>query len=207
MNSRRAELRPLIGPGAAALAALVVLAAVAWFGSDWLASRENAYRQARAELSRAASQYRNASDDQAVYEQYASRFRTLQQRGLIGAEQRLSWVEALQGVNQELKLPVLQYEIAQQERVGLAGVPFDVAHLRLRRSKMTLRFDALHEGDVLQLLQSLADSGAGMMEVEQCGFRSMREAGALQIDPPGANLGVECRLSWYTLAIDMESGS
>jgi len=198
------EWRQLRVPGAFAAASLAVLVAVVYVGSGWLAEKENAYNRARSELARAASQYRSASDDTAVYDQYTTRFRELEESGMIGEERRLAWIEALQSANRALRLPTLRYEIEPRQPVSLSGVDVDGRHIALYRSTMTLEIGALHEGDVLSLLRSLGEEPAGIMEAESCLFGRARPAGSLSFDPQRANLDVTCRLHWYTLAITPE---
>lgn len=203
MSMPTVEWRGLRVPGAFAAVALLLLIGVVYVGSGWLADRERAWDRARGNLARAASQYRSASDDTAVYDQYAARFRELEDSGMVGGERRLAWIEALQAANRDLKLPTLRYKIAPRETVS-ANVGSD--HLTLYRSTMTLEIGALHEGDVLALLRSLADERAGIMETESCRLRRAREPGSLSVDPRVANLDASCRVHWYTLAIQSEGG-
>lgn len=198
--------RQLAGPAIAAAVAAVLLLVAIQYGSAWLDDRAADYRRARAELDRAARQYRSASDDQAVYQEYAARFRSMIERGWIGPEQRLSWIESLQEVNTELKLPVLRYEIERQRGVTVNGAGFDTSHLRLQRTPMRLRIGALHEGDVLALLDRLADGGRGLMTTDHCSLRRTSDAGEVRFDPGQPNVDVECALNWYTLEIDPENG-
>lgn len=198
--------RQLAGSAIAAAVAAALLLVALQYGSAWLDERAGDYRRARAELERAARQYRSASDDQAVYQEYASRFRSMIERGWIGPEQRLSWIESLQEVNTELKLPVLRYEIERQRDVPLNGAGFDASHLRLQRTPMRLRIGALHEGDVLALLDGLAAAGRGLMTAEQCSLRRTNDTGEVRFDPRQANVEVECAVNWYTLEIEPENG-
>lgn len=197
--------RQLAGSAVAAAVAAVLLLVAVEYGSAWLDGRADEYRRARAELERAARQYRSASDDQAVYQQYAARFRSMTERGWIGPEQRLSWIESLQQVNTDLKLPVLRYEIERQRPVTLNGADFDTSHLRLHRTPMRLRIGALHEGDVVALLNGLA-AGRGLMTAEHCSLRRSNDSGEVRLDPRSANVEVECALDWYTLEIEPENG-
>lgn len=199
--------RQLAGSAAAAVVAAILLFAAIQYGSAWLEERAADYRRARAELRQAARQYRSASDDQAVYEQYAARFRSMVERGWIGPEQRLSWIESLQQVNAELKLPVLHYEIERQRAVTLDGADFDTSHLQLKRTPMRLRIGALHEGDVLALLNGLAARGRGLMTADHCSLERTYETGEVRFDPRTPNVSVECAVDWYTLEIEPENAS
>lgn len=195
------DLRPLLAPGIAALLAAGLLAACWLLADAWVAERERSFQQARAELARAASRYRNASDDQAVYQQYAARFREIGERGWIGPEQRLSWIEALQRINRDLRLPTLKYDIAQRAVTPLARVPLDTSRLRLYRTPMRLTVGALHEGDLLALLERLGERGSGLMGVERCTLERAQAPGQVRLARGATNVRATCALDWYTLEI------
>lgn len=198
--------RQLAGSAIAFGVAALLLFAAVQFSSTWLDERAADYRRARAELQSAARQYRSASDDQAVYQEYADRFRAMIERGWIGPEQRLSWIESLQQVNTELKLPVLRYQIERQRAVTLNGAGFDTSHLRLQRTPMRLTIGALHEGDVVDLLNGLAGSGRGLMTTEHCSLQRSNDTGEVRFEARRANVDVECAVDWYTLEIEPEEG-
>lgn len=188
------ELRPLAGPGVAVLLAAALLGGTWQVAGTWLQAHADEFRRARAELAQAASRYRNASDDQEVYEEYAARFLDMSARGWIGPEQRLGWIEALQQINADLKLPTLAYDIGEQVSVGARQTS---AHLELQRTPMTLRLGTLHEGDVIDLLTRLQETGKGLLSVEQCDFS--RDGDRVRLDAGVANVQIQCALDWYTL--------
>ena len=201
------DLRPLLGAGVAAIIAAAALAATAWVAGDWLAGHERAFRRAQADLAAAAQRYRNASDDQAVYEQYATRFRRMRERGWIGAEQRLSWIEALQKTNRRLRLPTLRYDIAERRPVPLDSAPFDTSRLQLHRTPMQLTLGALHEGDLLTLLGELAERGKGLAALERCALQRAGGSGQVRLGPGATNVEIGCTLHWYSLEIRPEDAA
>jgi hypothetical protein len=202
MKRLEVDLRPLVGPGIASLLALALLAATWVIAGDWLQTRSDDFRRARSELAQAASRYRNASDDQQVYQEYATRFRQMRASGWIGPEQRLGWIEALQRLNADLRLPTLRYDIGEQTEVE-PNEPS--SHLELHRTPMTLNLGALHEGDVIDLLQRLQAMGQGLMSVERCGFS--RNGDRVRLDADAANVNIECSLDWYTLTMQRRKDS
>jgi hypothetical protein len=193
-------LRNLAGSLIAAVTGLAVLAGTAWMASDWLAERERAFDRARRDLAQAANQYRNASDNQAVYRQYADRFRDMSELGWIGDEGRLTWIEALQSINADLKLPTLRYEIGQRTSVehDRAG---GGSRLHLYRTPMRLDIGALHEYDVVELLERLNRAGDGLLSLSGC---TMTRNGKLRFDARSANVDAACEMNWYTLRLDTD---
>lgn len=202
MKRPEVDLRPLIGPGIASLLALALLVATWVVAGDWLQTRSDDFRRARSELAQAANRYRNASDDQQVYEEYAARFRQMRASGWIGEEQRLGWIEALQQINADLKLPTLRYDIGEQTLVEPSGPS---THLELHRTPMTLNLGALHEGDVIELLERLQAEGQGLMSVERCSLA--RNGERVRLDADAANVRIECSLDWYTLSMQRRKNS
>jgi|GEM_PF-2237211 len=201
------ELRRLVGPAIAAAVGLAILLATWEVGGSWVDGKATEYDRARAELGAAARQYRSASDDQAVYQQYAAEFRAMNHRGWIGGGSRLSWIEALQHINRELKLPTLRYEIGRRQATPLGEAGVDTSHLRLLRTPMQLTIGALHEGDVVNLLHRLAEAGQGLMSAERCSFRRTDARAQIRFDPGRPNLDVVCSLEWYTLELHEQGAS
>jgi hypothetical protein len=204
MARSKLDLRPLIPPALAALVAAGLLAGVISWTGEWLAERERAFRAAERELAAAAREYRSASDDQAVYEEYAARFRDMRQRGWIGPEERLTWIEALQAINRDLQLPTLRYDIAQRQPVGLDGAGVDPGRMQLYRTTMNLTLGALHEGDLFTVLGRLANDGQGLAALESCRMRRAQGPGEVRLAVGATNLEIGCTLHWYSLEIRTE---
>jgi len=207
MAAAEIDLRRLLGPGLAAAVALALLLALWVFGGRWVAGKAAQYHQAHAALAAAARQYRNASDDQAVYQQYAAEFRNMNRRGWIGGGSRLSWIESLQHINRELKLPTLRYDLGRRRPTAVPGAELDASRIQLLRTPMHLTIGALHEGDVVNLLHRLSEAGQGLMSTQRCSIRRADDAGRIRFDPDVANLDVDCSLNWFTLELQPQGGS
>ena len=68
--------------------------------------------------------YRTATQQEAVYRAHVDQYEQFTENGYIGQERRLSWIEALQDVNRELKLPVLKYDIRPRQAFELRNTDF-----------------------------------------------------------------------------------
>lgn len=198
MSKTESVGRRLSGSLALAAGAVAVLVVTVHLADGWLAERERAFDRARRDLSQAARQYRNASDDQAVYREYATRFREMRERGWIGEERRLTWIEALRSINEDLKLPVLRYEIGRRVPARLEAMPGG-DRLQLFRTPVRLEIGALHEYDVVELLRRFDADGAGLPALSHCRFE---RNGPVRLDPRAANVRADCALDWYALELD-----
>lgn len=200
------DWRPLLVPAGSAIIAVTVLAGMLYVSNQWLTDVDRSYQRARADLSAAAREYRDASDDRAVYQRYASRFRERMAAGWIGPEKRLSWIEGLQATNEDLRLPRLAYDIGEQQTAELAGASLP-SRLTLYVSPMRLRVGALHEGDILSLMERLRAEGEGLMGVSYCSFDRRGDGPNVVADPQRANIDAECELHWYNLRLEPEADS
>ncbi len=64
-------------------------------------------------------------------------------------------------------------------------------------------FGALHEYDVVELLERLDQRGDGMLSLSSC---TMTRNGKLRFDARTANVNAACELNWYTLRLNTDEG-
>lgn len=124
---------------------------------------------------------------------FQQRFVALRQRGLVGDERRLEWLDAIRQTQEELRLPPLSYEIEPQQVVQLAA-PLDLGELQLRGSRMRLHMELLHELDLFNFFQSLRERS--YFAVQDC---TIKRLGLVAGTPGAATLGADCTLNWITL--------
>jgi len=63
---------------------------------------------------------------------------------------------------------------------------------------MQFELDMLHEGDLLQLTESLSGANAAALILRDCEITRLNEGGALSAQLT-ANLHAQCELDWLTL--------
>jgi hypothetical protein len=124
---------------------------------------------------------------------FQQRFVALSQRGLVGEERRLDWLDAIRQTQEELKLPPLSYEIEPQQTVQLEA-PLDLGELQLRGSRMRLHMELLHELDLFNFFQSLRERS--YFAVQDC---TIKRLGVVAGTPGASSLGADCTLNWITL--------
>lgn len=196
---RRDDWRAL--RGAVGVSALCVAGAVVVTGlSLWFRQTAAQEHDAILQRFRAASEHYLAIDEEEriIAEQYP-RFQTLVQRGVIGTERRLDWVESLRRAEQALDLPSIEYRIEAQQ-VEPAAYPIDSEGFELRASAMELDLGLLHEQDLARLLDFLTRETSGLFSVERCELTRLKPDPA-QTAPTTPRLHANCRLQWFTLAL------
>jgi len=122
----------------------------------------------------------------------------LQRKGVVGAERRIDWVEALRASVGRLRLPAYRYAINPQEIH--APDDFVVAgRFRVYASTMHLGLDLLHEGDFLGVLNDLHVFAPDAFSVAGC--RLARLARPVRWLPDQANINAECDLKWFNIRL------
>ena len=159
------------------------------------ASRSHDTQKHRLETIRA--RYRTIDEQRRLVESRLPEFRALEAAGIIGEEQRLTWIEALQEVAARVGLPSLRYRIEPRTSYE-AGLDLGPGAYRPFSSVVRVEAGLLHEGDFERLMHGLAIRSAGLYRVERC---ELRRAGPSFVMRAGAvNLAAECDLRWVTFA-------
>lgn len=150
-------------------------------------------------LFRSISQRYLAIDEEAKkIEKYLPKFISLHNRGVIGDEQRLNWIEVLRNTGARIKLPSLSYSISSQKDYT---PPYSVTlgSYKLYKSEMTLDIQMLHEGDLFSLLNALNSEARGEYNLTSCNFDKGSKGIVESANAP--NIRASCELEWYTIKL------
>jgi hypothetical protein len=175
----------------AALAAAAIVAA-----SLWLLERERRETAGSgARMQEARARVENARHERDSLQESSEVFRTLVERGMLQSERRLELVELVNSLRARHLLYGLDYEIAPQRPLKLAGGRVFPA-VDVLASRVTLKMRALHEGDVLDFIDALSQSRQGFYPVDRC---TMRRVEPLTPDTLQPRVDAQCALEWITL--------
>ena len=183
--------------GAWVLVALSVVGGVAIVtGSLWFLDRE---KRESANFDRrvfeARTRLEGARRERDSLQQSAEVFRTLVDRGLLQGERRLDLVELVNALRSRHQLFALDYEIAPQRPLALAGGRV-YASVDVLASRVKLKLRALHEADVLAFIEALAESRQGFYPVDRCAMKRVESNDASSLQP---RVEADCTLEWITL--------
>ena len=153
------------------------------------------YMAANTERDAAHARYQRAEADLVLFQQYKNQFLSYQDQGVIGQENRLSWAEILHKQDLALSLPVFNVQISPRQALHRSSTP---ASIKWFKSVQSIKADLLHEGDLLQILQSLKKHAEGLFRVASC---KLTRADEIQLTPQAANINADCILHWYSLQI------
>lgn len=152
---------------------------------------ESRQRDIRARLSRAPEEERELRGKIALFQQ-------LQERGIIGQEERLNWVEQIARIKTARRLFDFQYEIAPQKPLADSLLPGGAVagDYEFMSSTMSLQMPLLHENDLLDFLGDLRKTVHAHLLVRNCAIERMPQA---QDRGVAAQLRATCAIDWITL--------
>ena len=183
--------------GSWALLAVAIAASIGLaLGGKWYLEHEKRSRQSSAQrLEQARSQLETARRERDNLRESADIFRALVERGLLQGERRLDMVELMNGLRSQHQIFALDYDIAPQRQLQFAGGRVFPA-VDVLASRVRLRMRALHEGDVLGFVESLAASRQGFFPLDRCAMRRVEATSPDAIQP---RIEAECAFEWITL--------
>ena len=161
-----------------------------WEHRDMAASKR-ALAQAEARQATAERKLRQVRDEEQEIKAKSALFRQLEARHIVGPEQRLAWVEAINGVIERRKLFPIDYEITPQKTLGPPAGPYQFG-----ASTMRFRLPLLHENDLTGFITELRQRAPAVVQVEKC---QLDRTGAVGDTAAAAGLNSQCTLRWITL--------
>lgn len=178
---------------------ITLIGGVGYASYDYQQSKLLLRNQAQENLKSVLEQLQQERQEQQLIGTYAPLFQGYKENGLIGDAQRLSWVEALQKAAQTTRVLLLRYDFNPQEPY-VAGFLPAASGFQVYVTPMKLRIEAVHEGDVLDILASLDTASLKTMTVRSCIFE--RSEPLLRMSGRDANVVAMCDLRWPIIRID-----
>ncbi|MBI1732984.1 MAG: hypothetical protein HYR49_09490 [Gammaproteobacteria bacterium] len=146
-----------------------------------------------------SGKYLAVDEEEKQIKKFFPRFLELYRGGVIGREERLNWIETLRDAGERLRIPSLNYEISSQGAYA-PSFPVSLGNYQLYGSEMTLNIQALHEGDLLRLLQLLDTRAAGHYSVHACRMNRLGQV-LDTVSGDKANIGIQCDMNWFTIKL------
>ncbi len=160
------------------------------------------YAKEQKAFTAAEKKYRLAEKNRTLYKQYLSSYREFYEKGLIGEEQRLSWIEELEALNKRMALPKLSYSINPTQEIKLPHIKNRNRNIQVNVSEMKVQAGLLHEGDFLTILDSLKENANGFYSLKKCSIKSKFDKKIKQYSPRSPYVDVDCDLDWLTVKVE-----
>lgn len=170
--------------------------------STWYLNRQSdAALHAQQARNIAFDQFSHVENEKLEIRAYQPQFIALRDKGLIGEENRLAWVDAIRHIQERRKLLPISYEIDVQQGFRMEGQA-TMGEYRLRGSRMDLHMDLLHEMDLFNFLDDLRQRSYYTMQ--DC---SIKRSSAGQNGALAPTLAADCTLYWLTLGAPGAGGA
>ncbi|HYU69537.1 MAG TPA: hypothetical protein VEL09_09435 [Burkholderiales bacterium] len=193
MNITRDDLKRLRAPLAVAIV-LLALGAACLIASGYYLDEARTARDttrlsrvaAQERVSRVAEEERGIREDLVYYEQ-------MRQRGIVGEQSRLDWIESIAKIKNDRKLFEIRYNFEAQRPLDYPGlVATGAADFVVSRLKLDMLL--LHEGDLLNFLADLQAGIKAHVSVRNCTVTRVERGpapGATALQP---RLRAECQV-------------
>lgn len=178
-------------------AVIVIVALLLVLAQNYSTSQEAALQTQQNLLNSARQHYQSSGLEKDTITEYLPKYQALINKGFVGEERRIEWVDELRAQHKEHKLFGIRYGISQQEGYKPTFVTY-LGGFVLHRSIMKLDLDMLHEGDILQLTESLASKNVAPFMLRDCEITRLNAVGVLS-NQLIANLHAKCELDWLTM--------
>jgi len=178
---------------------VVVIAVLALFtlAQKFSSEQKNALQKQQNLLNSSRQRFQLSGIEKQTITEYLPQYQALINKGLVGEERRLEWVDELRKQHQLNKLFSIKYSIGLQEPYK-PSFASNLGGFVLNRSIMTLDLDMLHEEDILQLTEALSKKDKEVFMLRDCEITRLNAGGVLS-NQLIANLHAKCELDWLTL--------
>jgi hypothetical protein len=166
----------LIGPTLVAVALIAAGAAALAFASQLLTSAQAEQQVARAERGAEQNKLARANDEAREIRERIVEYRKLVDRGVIGEERRLDWVDRINAIKAARKLAEVKYAIGPQRPVEYPGIAGG-GEVEFLASPMNLNLALLHEEDLFRFIGDLRSALSALVVVKSCNIERTAEAG------------------------------
>ena len=150
-------------------------------------------------LDKAKRKHRDSIDRKEILKEYKSRYDKLEKASIVGDENRVDWINLLEQIAKNKKIPFINYKIDKQVIEKNALINSNYPGLDMYKSIMTLEMRLLHEGDLYTIIEDLKLSAKGLFDVSSCEMKRIQNPFPSILDNNRAsNFSANCKLNWYT---------
>lgn len=198
MKLTGADWQALRTPLLVLVAALLASAALVIFTRQELDQEKSRHASQEGVLREARERLHKSDDEKDKILRYRASFIALQQRGFVGEEQRINWVDALRAASLKLKMFGVNYQIEAQQPYQSPAVT-DAGPYHAHQSLMKISLGLLHEEDLMRFVNALSAQQAGIFTLRECSLQR-HSAGKVENAKVQPNLQADCSLAWLSIS-------
>lgn len=198
MKLTGADWRALRNPLLVLAAVLLASAALVFLTHQELKQEKSRNLAQEGVLREARERLHKSGDEKERILRYRASFIALQQRGFVGEEQRINWVDALRAASLNLKMFGVNYQIEAQQPYQSPAVT-EAGAYRVHQSLMKISLGLLHEEDLMRFVHALSEQQAGIFTLRECSLQR-QSAGKVESARVQPNLQADCSLAWLSIS-------
>lgn len=179
----------------------IVIAVIIIGGSAvyWQAIQEE-NQAAKLSLQQSKEKYRTALNQKKLLEMFGRQYKQLENNGIVGDERRINWVDELEKITRDKKIPYVKYKIDKQTPLKAPEIAEFYPSIDVFQSVMMLNMDLLHEGDLYTVMNNLQKRSKGLFDISQCTLSRKNRSGKNVLQTKtDKNFSAECKLNWFTI--------
>jgi len=194
------------------LISIVVATILFIVSNSWWQTSYNNKVMAVDNLAEAKERYYSAINQKQLLKQFEKQYKKLISSGIVGNEDRLNWVDTIEKITINNKIPYLKYKIDKRQQLNSNEINQKYPGIQLLKSTMSLDMQLLHEGDLYTIINSLHKNAKGLFDIKSCAIiRNTTQVESLVDSQTDKNFSAKCVLNWYTMqkgvvAIPSEGG-
>jgi hypothetical protein len=200
MNAISRDLNALRTPLVILLLVVAVAGAGIAYTRSMILGAERQYRAQENQLRDARTKVQRSGQEKEMIIRYLPVYEQWKERGIIGPERRIDWLDSLRNTNQRTRMFGADYQIGVQQAYPYAA-ELNPGRLAVTQSLMKVGLRLVHEGDLMRFLDTLAAAQVGAFAINQCVLTRSETlfAGGAPAVRPVANLRADCELAWITI--------
>lgn len=171
------------------------------FSFSRLYQAEETLSLSRTELSSEKQNYYTSADHKKRFDTYETQYLALFNTGIFNDDARLNWLDTINKISKELKIPLLKYKLNKPEQLTSPNILKTYPGINIYFSNMTLKMQLLHEGDLYHILNALNNADVGLFNVRQCTLNRINKLFSINTIHKN-NIAATCQLNWYTLKLE-----
>lgn len=197
MKLGRRDIKKLALPVAACLALLLAAAACYFFADGYLQDTRQLGTAAAAQRAEVQTKLASANEEEREIEANLQQYQALAARGIIGADNRLDWIDTLTAIKNERRLFDIGYSIQPQKELDYPGFS-PGGSVKFMMSRVKISIQLLHEEDLLSFIDDLSRRGKPYLSVRSCDVRREdRSTGGVTLAP---RLQADCVFDLITIS-------
>ena len=196
MKLSRRDLKHLRLPVAACVVVIAAGVASYFVAEGKLRDAKQTAAAAAAQRAEVQTKLASASEEEREIKANLQQYQALAARGMVGAEQRLDWIDAVTAIKNERRLFNIKYSIEPQEELDYPGLKLE-GNVKFLVSRVKMELLLLHEEDLLNFIDDLGRRGKPYLSVRSCDMQRESRSGGTTLAP---RLKADCVFDLITIS-------